>query len=399
MRIKNRKQGFALPAVLFSLVIVEIIAIAAITSSDDETRSDKAFRESGLAMYAAEAGVRNTLGAWPTTAVRALAAGDSVVVGTGWTAMANSASYRVVIYRVDNNGLQSYAVFSTGRRPSAVGGRATVTAVVTGVPLWQWGVFTAGNLSMSGGGGNIDSYDSGLGAYGGVNVDLTAGSVEAGGNVALSGGATIHGNATATGTIAAGVTGTSTPGAGAFPAPANLACPAGGYTAAIANGGNTHVAYNAATGVLNVSSGNLTLPYPAGGAYYFSSLTLSGGSTLTMNTGGQHVDIYVDNLVNISGGGLVNTGSIPSQVNLSACGSPASPATWTLSGSSGAYFTVYAPNHAVTISGGGQISGALIGASLNNSGGSAIHFDKSLTNAAGNTLTLVKGSWAQLSVF
>src|ERR1043166_8421809 len=153
LAIKKRERGFALPGVLFALLIMEVVSIAAMTSSDDEGRADKAFRESALAMYAAEAGLRSTLGAWPTASVRALNVGDSVVVGTGWTSMANSASYRVVIYRVDNGGLQEYVLFATGRRPSSVGGQAVVTAFIGGIALWQWGVQTVGNFSISSGSG------------------------------------------------------------------------------------------------------------------------------------------------------------------------------------------------------------------------------------------------------
>src|SRR5205807_2494762 len=118
---------------------------------------------------------------------------------------------------------------------------------------------------------------------GGANVDTLGGNVEAGGNVALSGCAKIYGNATAVGTISVGVTGTSTPGAAPVPVPPNLTCPAAGYTPVVDVSANSHATYNAGTGYLNVSSGNLTLPYPAGGVYYFSTVNMSGTSTLTMN--------------------------------------------------------------------------------------------------------------------
>jgi hypothetical protein len=213
----------------------------------------------------------------------------------------------------------------------------------------------------------------------------------------MSGGTTIvQGDAISQGTNSGGtVTGTRTGGAAAFPVQPNLACPAGGFTASVPAGAG--ITYVPATGKLTVSGGkNITLPVPPT-QYYFSQVILSGGSTITMNSGGAHADIIISDKLDLSGGGIVNTSSHPTELGLNACGSPVSPSTWNLSGGSGAYFSVYAPNHPINISGSGDIYGAMIGASYNSSGGSHLHYDEALGRVGNpNALSVFAGSWAQV---
>jgi hypothetical protein len=143
-----------------------------------------------------------------------------------------------------------------------------------------------------------------------------------------------------------------------------------------------------------VSGGkNITL---TAGTYYFHQLILSGGSTLT--PAGGHLDIYVDDKLDFSGGTVVNTTGIAANVSLMSCGT-ASTTGWTLSGGSGAYFSVYAPNHDINVSGTGNIYGAVVGASLTSSGGSMIHYDAALTQLASKQIKIIPGSWAELSSF
>jgi hypothetical protein len=399
MNVLREQKGFVVPTAIFALVLLGVVAVAALSMSGDEQRSSRAFRESGLAVYSADAGLRHALGTWDTTAVKALNPGDSLVVGggSGWISMPNRASYRVVIYKADSGQLQQFVVVAQGRRPSQVGGEATVTALVSGVPLFKYGIFTQGDITLSGG-SVTDGYNSENGPYNPAAIDST-GSIATNGNISMSGGSTIvNGDAKSAGTNSGGtVTGTRTGGATPFPAPATIACPTGGYTPSVPGGAG--ISYNPATGVLTVSGGkNVTLGVPAAGYYYFSSVTLSGGATLTMSSSA-HVDIYIDNVLNLSGGGIINTSSLPPSLSIWACGNPPSPAGWTLSGGSGAYFSVYAPNHDITVSGSGDIWGAIVGASLNSSGGSAIHYDEGLQQLPSKNLTSVSGSWAQVSAF
>src|ERR1051325_8988208 len=117
------QRGLVLPAVIFSLAIMGLLAVVAIRTADDERRADRALRESGTALYADEAGLRSTLGAWPTTAVKALNPGDSL--NLGWQVLPNKASHHVVIHRVDNGGLPEYAVVAQAKGAGPLGGGGT----------------------------------------------------------------------------------------------------------------------------------------------------------------------------------------------------------------------------------------------------------------------------------
>jgi hypothetical protein len=379
--------------VILGLAIMAILAALVLRTGGDEHLSNRALRESTVSLYTAEAGLRATLGNWPTAAALALGAGDSLDLG--WITQPNRTKYRVVIHRMDNGGNRTYVLFSRGRGIGLLGGQSTITAVVgPGAPLFTRGLYTEGGITISSSGGS-DGYDSEEGAYSAATADST-GSMATNGAISMSGSAVVKGDAEARLTNTGGtVTGTRTSLAAAFPTPANLACPAGGYTASVPAGAG--VTYSAITGVLKVSGGNnLTLPVPPA-QYYFSQVILSGGSTLTMNNGGAHADIIVSDKVDLSGGGIINTAAKPTELSLNACGSPVTPSTWTLSGGSGAYFSVYAPNHPITISGSGDLYGAMIGASLNSSGGSKLHYDESLGRVGNpNALSVLAGSWAQV---
>jgi hypothetical protein len=139
-------------------------------------------------------------------------------------------------------------------------------------------------------------------------------------------------------------------------------------------------------------SANATLPIPPT-AYYFSSVKLQGGATLTLApTSGQHVDIYVSGLMDTSGGGIMNTSSRPTALSLFACG----PGTtdWKLSGGSGAYFAVYAPTRDITISGGSDVYGSVVGKTVTDSGGSAIHYDHAL--ASSGIPSVIPRTWREI---
>src|SRR5688500_20038791 len=103
---QGERKGFVLMAVIFSIAIMSLVVVVAFTTSYDERRSARASRESTLALYAADAGLRATLGNWPTAPVASLHPGDSVDLG--WTTIPNGGSYRAVNQRADSGGLQRY---------------------------------------------------------------------------------------------------------------------------------------------------------------------------------------------------------------------------------------------------------------------------------------------------
>ncbi len=125
MRLQTiNRNGFVMPVVILAMVILGAMTVAALATANDELRSSRAIRESGTALYAAEAGANFLLATVvdsPSTVLDTLAAnmspGDSV--DFGWTALSNGASYRAIFYQY---GSQSYVLNLTGRdtglRPS-----------------------------------------------------------------------------------------------------------------------------------------------------------------------------------------------------------------------------------------------------------------------------------------
>jgi hypothetical protein len=112
-------------------------------------------------------------------------------------------------------------------------------------------------------------------------------------------------------------------------------------------------------------------------------ITLAPGARLTLVVGGPACDI--------GGGGLVNNSQ-----NAANCQIQCLPTCTTASyGGSGTYVgTIYAPSAAWTLSGGGGISGGLIGASFTLKGSVGVHYDQALGRSVGPPYTII--SWAEL---
>jgi hypothetical protein len=391
--IVTKRKGFVLPAVVFSIAIMSIIVVVALSTADDERRASRATRESTLATYAAEAGLRKTLGSLPSASMAALNSGDSLDLG--WQMMPNKAAYRAVIHRADNGGTNQYAVVVQGRRTGINGGQSTIVAqVANGAIHFSFSVYAQGKLTISGG-GLSDSYDSDVGAYNAAtansNGDIAGDSI-----IQLSGTTIVKGDVIAAGTVSGGiVSGSVTQHAAPFPANAVLSCPAGGYTPAASVPAAANVTYIPATGFLKVSGGTLTLPVPPT-QYYFSTVQLAGGAKIVFNNPtNQHVDLWIDDLLDLSGGSVSNPSGKATLLGIWACGSIKTSA-WTLSGGSNAYFSVYAPNHDLTVSGSGDLWGSIAAKTVNFSGGSKVHYDEVLGRGPPTGLNAVAGSWAQL---
>jgi hypothetical protein len=116
------------------------------------------------------------------------------------------------------------------------------------------------------------------------------------------------------------------------------------------------------------------------GTYIMNSLTLSGGSTLVLDSVPVILDIAATgdpSALDLSGGSVSNPSGIPSNFQVVYAGT----ATIKLSGGSGSYAVVYAPNSPVTMSGSSDWYGAVICNTLTDNGGAAIHYDNALQNS------------------
>ena len=392
MNTLNRK-GFVLPTVIFAITIMSIVAVVAVSTATDERRTSRASRESTLAMYAAEAGLRQTYGAWPA-GVQLLNAGDSLDLG--WQVLPNKASYRAVIHRVDSGGLQEYAVIVQGRRTDPTAGIMTIAGNVGAVATFKYAVSTDSALYLVNG-GLFDGYDSERGAYISTSADSTA-NLRSGVDLYIT-QTLVKGDVAAVGvvTLAAGgvVTGTNTPGAPvAQPRDINP-CPIGGFTPTSKVPTGPGISYNAVSGVLSVSGGGNSLIL-TDTAYFFSTIVVSNNAKLIL-PGTQHVDIVLRDSLNASGGNVINQSNSPPMVSFSSCGTSTTPAYWALSsGAWPGYFSVYAPNHVVYELGGGDFYGAIVAWVYYATGGGKFHYDAALARQPSNRLEVQHGSWAQL---
>ncbi len=269
-----------------------------------------------------------------------------------------------------NNGLSDFGVFATG----------------TGC-----GVITISGNSFT------DSFDSSQGSYSQTRL-ASVGVIGANGNINLSGSAIVNGSVVALNT-AVGPCQNGTPGITI----SNNARVTGGYIKLSAPvpfpspgpvvPGTTNYNFSADASLSPGSYGNIAMSGGhtltlAPGTYNINSINLSGNSRVTIKATGQVFILVagtnVSQPIQLSGGSIYNPSGIPLNFQLVYGGSLPS----VLSGGSMSYAYLYAPNSPATLSGGADWFGAMVVNSLNDSGGSPIHYDRSLAVPPAITSTL-----------
>jgi hypothetical protein len=379
--------------VIFAITIMSVIAVVALNTAADERRASRATRESTLAMYAGEAGLRQTYGAWPAAAVNALKPGDSLDLG--WQTLPNKAGYRAVIHRVDKGGLQEYNVVVQGRRTDPTAGIITVIGAAGGVPIFKYAVRAEGILYLTNG-GVFDAFDSDVGPYSPLTADTIA-NIWANGDMTVT-RTTVKGSATAAGTVTLGqngiVTGATASGATALTPMDILPCPAGGFTPTANVPTGPGVSYSSSTGIVTASGGaTLTL---TDSTYFFSSIVLTGNSKLVF-PGNPRASVFLRDSLNAAAGTISNVSANAASLSFASCGTSVTPAYWALSSSGTAsYYTVYAPNHIVYETGAGDFYGAVVASIFFATGGGEFHYDAALARQSSNKVAVQRGSWAQL---
>jgi hypothetical protein len=387
------RQGFVLPTVILAITVMSVITVVSLSTASDERRASRATRESTLAMYAAEAGLSQTYGAWPAASVNNLKPGDSLDLG--WNTLPNKAAYRSVIHRVDKGGLQEYNVVVQGRRTDPTAGIITLVGVAGGVPIFKYAVRTEGTLYLTNG-GVFDAFDSEVGPYSATAADTIA-DIWANGDMTVA-RTTVKGSATATGTVTFGtsgvVTGATASAATALAPMDIIPCPAGGFTPTGDVPTGAGISYSSTTGVVTVSGGaTLTLTDTA---YFFASIVLTGSSRLVF-PGTTHANVVLRDSLNAAAGTIVNNSTNATALSFASCGTSATPAWWALSsGGTASYYSVYAPNHIVYETGAGDFYGAVIASIYYATGGGKFHYDAALARQSSNKIAVQPGSWAQL---
>jgi len=278
---------------------------------------------------------------------------------------------------------------------------------MVGVPLFQYAIQSTGNgcgaLTLAGG-ASTDSYDSSAGTYASTNT-AAGGNIEANGNVSLSGSSTevegnlydpnptgtscssgsvdaltVGGGASVTGsvtTIGAPLTVPTPPAPSPVPPTTNEPFTGNcGGGAGCTNLSADNLALAPGT-YGNISASGGTSLHLSAGTYNLNSLTLSGGSSLVIDSGPVIVNIGGAGIrapITFSGGSITNNSGLAANLQINYGGTGAVD----LSGGAASYALVDAPNAAITFSGGSNWYGSVIGKTVNDSGGTAVHFDRSL---------------------
>lgn len=390
-RLLGERDGNATAIAVFALVFMGLLAVAGLETAVNEHRSATASVESVEALYAAEAGLNAVLGDWPGDEFVDVAAGDSLDLG--WDTLPNGARYRAVIRRYDDNVTQQMRAIKVEAQGSgALGGRG-VLWVWTTVPILHLAAVNAGGLVTFRGGAVSDAYDSREGDYGSGPV-YPDGDIMTNGSLNIQGAGTqVRGDATVGGVITnsgAGVTGTMTMGAPPQEYP-SMPCPTTGFTSAASVPTGSRITYSAATGNLTVTGDSILL---TSGSYYFNNVSLSGQTRFIVPVG-QSVEIFIAGSWTVSGNARINNNTRDaSKMAVYGCGS--STAAWSMSSGNEGYFSVYAPLHNVTLSGGNAFYGAMTVGGLDVAGGAPYHFDRALL-AGNHRGVILRRSWTQLA--
>jgi hypothetical protein len=151
------------------------------------------------------------------------------------------------------------------------------------------------------------------------------------------------------------------------------------------------------SGIVNIAPGtygNLDLragvnAHFSAGTYVVNSIQLNGNATLHIDSGpvilniagcnsisGSNCATYLGIAGDFSGGSISNASLNPTNFQILYAGT----GEIRMRGGAAASALVYAPNATVDLSGGGSFYGAIIGYSVEVSGGATLHYDRNLQN-------------------
>ena len=293
------------------------------------------------------------------------------------------------------------------------GARRLVQAEVALNPssAFNYGLFGTGtgcgDVSFTGN-GHTDSFDGSKGPYSSSNSSNTGGDVGSNGNVTLTGNASIGGSV---GVLPAAQGQPVVEG----PCPSNYTI-SGGNAGLVSNPSNTlipltakinfptppqivpappttSVTYSKDTNLVPGSYGNISLSGKATltlapGVYNVNSMSLSGQSQIVITPVGQVVlniagnGVSGGNVLDLSGNSVNNQALNANDFQINYSGNGSINVT---GNASSTYFVLNAPNASVKITGNGDIFGAVVGATIQDSGNGGFHYDKNVKLAPPST--------------
>src|SRR3954470_13012665 len=282
-----------------------------------------------------------------------------------------------------------------------------VEAVVRPVSSFNQAILSVGTIDLTNQNIVVDSYDSSdpTKSTGGL-YDVTKrqenGDIATDGNLIEAGNAHIYGDvATNSGTVsgAANVTGTERDDFYQEPIPVGAPTWAS-FNSSVTNvTGTTTITGNSTSGTsvsryqlssINLSgSKTLTLAGNADGSpsyielYVTGDISFSGTSQLIVKPG-VNVKIYFQGNVDVGGNGILNSNNQPSDLQLFGI-QPINdtPRHVNLGGNGQIVAAVYAPNHDITINGGGSdghVFGSVVGSTVTMNGVTNLHYDEKLSS-------------------
>jgi hypothetical protein len=383
------ESGIVLIVCMILLLMLSIIGIASLMTSDTEVDISGNSQHSITAFYLADAGVEKAYAVLQ----------DSLDWRYGFTdEQLGHGTFTVEVFdSVTHPYLQSRVmVISTGRMGEA---KSTIEAVFSPrfrTPF-QYGAYGRESFDMLGG-GMIDSYDSDLGSYASQAINGPDGNgymfagengnIRSEGEIKLGGNAQLHGDATTS------MTGGFTFGGGTGMYGDSLrttepfgfdSIPSGDIINAQANNvASTNLTltgsatYDPVTDALNAGSGDSVIF--SSGTYYFSSVNFTSGADLVLAPGAD-VTIYITGPWDTSGGSVINTDATAANLHIYSTG-----AMFDFSGGSYLCAAIFAPNADMVVTGGSHFFGSVIARSFNNGGGTTLHFDEALLRIGDDNL-------------
>jgi hypothetical protein len=148
---------------------------------------------------------------------------------------------------------------------------------------------------------------------------------------------------------------------------------------------------------LDVSSQTI-VALPAG-TYCYRNLTVQGGASLTSDGSGA-VTVYLTGALVARGNSTVGYPVDPRQmVFLMGSSGAATLEEGTMTGTTGFYGGLYAPNATINISGNAEVFGSIVAKTVNVTGSAAVHYDEALTDvtAVSNIYQRTLVSWRDLN--
>ena len=438
--LHSRHGGSALITAAVTAAILSILVAGVASYLTNEYRLNFRSHSWNQALHLAEAGIEYGFGEFTYQGNQFQSA------PSGWDNQGGTYFKSVVITNSVNQEVGRAAVFVSGvgslnPQLQAIGTtyefisptNSSRAVKVTLGQSWRYpvGLMSKNTIDMNGNNIETDSYDSSDPAKS-TSGNYDPNKKQPNGNVASD--ATITnsvsvGNANITGTVATGPGGTVSMGPNGTIGP-TFSNPAATIALAIANG---WVQNNFNTDIPDVtlpsgaaywsppstySSGNVngggTI---SGGQYKINGIGLSGnGSTLTIDgnvtlyvtggismsgkggivvTPGSTLTVYAAGNVSISGNAVMNQST--SDLNVQFLGLPTST-SWSISGNGVWNGTIYAPQAAMSLNGGGSsgnVSGSIVANSITLNGHVAFHYDERL-KTGGPVNGFVVSSWQEL---